>query len=124
MITIKKKKPFQIGEKQNLAATLFWEGHTVQEVADRVGVHRTTIWRWYQHKEMIAHQEKVNRRGLAEWWKKTRKEWREQEKEYQRRLALLSQEGQREVFLQWARRENLPPQAVAEALNEIKNDAT
>lgn len=35
-----------------MAAKLLWQGKKVHEVAVILGVHRTTIWRWWQHPEM------------------------------------------------------------------------
>ena len=42
---------FIVGKKQKKAAKLFAEGKKTREVAALVGVHRTTLWRWWQHEE-------------------------------------------------------------------------
>lgn len=50
---------FIVGKKQKKAAKLFAEGKKTREVAALVGVHRTTLWRWWQHEEMWECSEKV-----------------------------------------------------------------
>lgn len=49
-------------------------GYKIQEVANILGVHRTTIWRWFQHNEMQRYYWRYEE-------KKIRKEYREIEKE-------------------------------------------
>ncbi|MCR4886113.1 MAG: helix-turn-helix domain-containing protein [Clostridiales bacterium] len=49
----KKKRKFLIGEKQQAAVTMLVDGgYRLQEVAYALGVHRTTVWRWFRHTEM------------------------------------------------------------------------
>ena len=63
-----KKKPFVLTEKHKLAAQIFAQGDfvTMQEVADRVGVHRCTLWRWWQHREFQRYCERARRAAVAE----------------------------------------------------------
>lgn len=57
--------------------------YPIQEVAATLGVHRTTIWRWFQHKEMQRYygryyDKKINaemreiRREVERVWEKRR----------------------------------------------------
>lgn len=50
--------PFKIGEKQKKAVKMLWNGYKVHEIAATLGVHRATLWRWWQHPDMRAYAEK------------------------------------------------------------------
>ncbi|MBR4908174.1 MAG: helix-turn-helix domain-containing protein [Acidaminococcaceae bacterium] len=54
---------FLIGEKQKRAATLLWKGLKTPEIAAVLGIHRSTVWRWFQHEEMREYTQKVFRRN-------------------------------------------------------------
>ena len=67
----KKKKTFTVGEKQVAAVKMIVDGdYKIQEVAYALGVHRTTVWRWFKHKEMERYfwryEEKQMRKKFRE----------------------------------------------------------
>ena len=49
---------YQISDKQKKAVRLLWKGHKVKEIARMLGVHRTTLWRWFQHPEVVAYAQR------------------------------------------------------------------
>lgn len=49
---------FVIGEKQKRAVKMLWNDYKVPEIAAELGVHRATLWRWWQHPEMQRYAEK------------------------------------------------------------------
>lgn len=59
----KKKAPLTAQQKQ--AARFFFDGKKPGEIAALLGVHRTTIWRWYQRRDF---QREIS---------KTYKEWQQ-----------------------------------------------
>lgn len=63
-----KKRAFVLDDRHKLAAQIFAQGDfvTMQEVADRVGVHRSTLWRWLQHREFQRYCERARRAAVAE----------------------------------------------------------
>lgn len=62
-----RKRPFVLDDRHKLAAQILAQGDflTVQEVADRVGVHRSTLWRWLQHREFQQYYNRVRRAAVA-----------------------------------------------------------
>lgn len=64
----RRKKPFVLDDRHKLAAQIFAQGDfvTLREVADRVGVHRSTLWRWWQHRDFQRYCERVRRAAVAE----------------------------------------------------------
>ena len=49
---------YQISDKQKKAVRLLWKGHKVKEIARMLNVHRTTLWRWFQHPEVAAYAQR------------------------------------------------------------------
>ena len=49
---------YQISDKQKKAVRLLWKGHKVKEIARMLNVHRTTLWRWFQHPEIAAYAQR------------------------------------------------------------------
>lgn len=43
---------YTMGEKQKQAVRLLFEGERVGDIASAVGVHRSTLWRWFRRPEM------------------------------------------------------------------------
>lgn len=43
---------FMISEKQKQAVRMLFEGERVGDIAAAVGVHRSTLWRWFRRPEM------------------------------------------------------------------------
>lgn len=73
----KQKSQPEIEKKQRAAAKIFADGgyYTLQEVADRVGVHRVTLWRWWQRPEFRQLCEKERRQAVAEVKRQARAKW-------------------------------------------------
>lgn len=46
---------FIVGNAQKYAVKLLFQGKKVREVAAIMGVHRTTLWRWFQHPELQTY---------------------------------------------------------------------
>lgn len=81
----KKKQPFVVGEKQMAAVKMIVDGgYKIQDVASILGVHRTTVWRWFQHREMQKYYDRYEKKKykevLRKWRLEARKEARDLEK--------------------------------------------
>lgn len=75
-----------ITEKQKLAIRLIAEGYKTHEVAEMVGVHRATLWRW----EYREDYQRYKRKYMNAWWKAwCRKQNEEIEREMRKLEALL-----------------------------------
>lgn len=120
----KKKRPFKIQEKQVAAAKIFAEGFlSLQDVADKVGVHRSTLWRWWQHKEFRQYCDKVRRQIIRELMRENRKQMRAEIKEMTKRTRqteLEDEARQRRDFERWLRQQRLPE----DEIERILKDAT
>ena len=82
MVDAKNKKPFILGEKQKAAVKMFWlGGYKIQDVASALGVHRSTLWRWYQHEEMRRYHDWYIRQqmGIMRWKMQDKAEKKAQE---------------------------------------------
>lgn len=93
-----KKKPFVLTEKHKLAAQIFAQGDfvTMQEVADRVGVHRSTLWRWLQNPTFRRYCERVRRAAVA----KVMPEYRARMKALVRPIVREMHEAERREMLE------------------------
>ena len=57
-------------DKQKEAVRLLYlESMNVQDVAARVGVHRTTVWRWSKTKDFKREWQKVRNAHIRQWRK-------------------------------------------------------
>lgn len=45
-------------QNQKKCISLLWKGYKVHQIAAMLGVHRTTIWRWFQREEMRRYAER------------------------------------------------------------------
>lgn len=43
---------FMMGSRQKQAVRMLFEGERVGDIAAAVGVHRSTLWRWFRRPEM------------------------------------------------------------------------
>ena len=43
---------FMMGDRQKQAVRMLFEGERVGDIAAAVGVHRSTLWRWFRRPEM------------------------------------------------------------------------
>lgn len=50
-----KGGPGVLTEKQKQTAHLLYLGHSINQISAEIGVHRTTIWRWYKNPELIKY---------------------------------------------------------------------
>lgn len=50
--------------QQKKAAQMVFEGMKVSQIASELGVHRTTVWRWFQRKEVRQYYERLSEREL------------------------------------------------------------
>ncbi len=82
----RKRTPRPLTEQQKLAAKLLFEGHKEYVVADKVGVHRCTIWRWYKRRDFRDEIKKIQNQWMRELRRKRREEWRNSD-QYKRQQA-------------------------------------
>lgn len=119
----KSKRPFEIQEKMRVAAKIFAEGFlSLQEVADEVGVHRSTLWRWWQHKEFRQYCEKVRRKVVGDLMREIKKQLRAERMEIEKRIRqmeLESEEKQRKEFERWLRKQTLPEEEIERILRDV-----
>lgn len=117
----KKKAPFVIHEKHIEAARIFAEGgyFTLQEVADRVGVSRVTLWRWWQRREFREYCDRIRRQEVAKIKREIRKQSRQEARELQKKEEAIkrAEKGNSARELEnWLKQENAPPEMIKEAL--------
>ena len=116
------------------AAEIFADGgyFYLQEVADKVGVHRTTLWRWWQHKEFRQYCERVRRRIVGKCWRQIQKENRAEIRKLQKGMQKYNQEHKekqerkkRHEYERWIKA-NVPAEEQKKALEQLKEmkDAT
>ena len=80
-------------EKQKQAARMLFEGERVQDVANTLCVHRTTVWRWKDQKpfklewQRLAHNEQRRMKRLKEKYAAEREAyWEDQRQIYEELL--------------------------------------
>lgn len=63
-----------VTEKQKQAVKLFYKCNNVREVAEAIGVHRTTLWRWCKNPEYVRYAKQYYKRAeyrlIQRMWKK------------------------------------------------------
>ena len=121
----KSKRPFKIQEKQVAAAKIFAVGDyfSLQEVADRVGVSRVTLWRWWQRREFRQYCERIRRREVGKILREMRKEFREEKKRlaaFEKRWAKETEQRKKQDFIRWVKKQDMPAAAKAEAIKNIE----
>lgn len=82
--TKKRRKP--LTDQQKEAARILFECGKIGETAAAVGVHRTTIWRWYKRQDFQREIQRAHDRWLSETRRRYRREWRNSP-EHKRELA-------------------------------------
>ena len=80
----KKKKP--LTEQQKQAAKILFETGRVGETAAQVGVHRTTIWRWWKRRDFQRELDRVHDKWQRDYRRERLKEMHSSP-EYKRRQA-------------------------------------
>ena len=86
----KRKQKFVLEEKHRVAAKLFAEGYTKQAIAFAMGVHRTTVQRWFQHEEVYAYSDKCLDRIIRAKTREIKREAERKSKEILKKLDSLS----------------------------------
>lgn len=91
----KRKRPRKpLTEQQKQAARVLFDTGRIGDTAATVGVHRTTIWRWYKRRDFQREINIAHDKWIAELRRKYRREWihspeHKQELEARRRLKAL-----------------------------------
>lgn len=80
-------------EQQKQAARLLWEGERVGDIAQAVGVHRCTVWRWEQKRGFWREFKRIDRNYRRKWARREAKEEAEREK----RLKILEENMHKEA---------------------------
>ena len=99
-------------DKQKKAVEMLFSGEKVQDTAEALGVHRSTIWRWSKTRDFrreIARLERNKRRRLERLWVKLDAEaesfWnnrlREAEENLQRESAKIKTRPGRAALKAW-----------------------
>ena len=89
------KKP--LTDQQLQAAQYMFEGHRIGQIAAEIGVHRTTIWRWYNRRNFQQELHRINQQYLRDTRRRIKKQIREspehkQELAARRRLPKMERE--------------------------------
>lgn len=121
-----KKKLLCIGEQQAAAAVLFAQGEcaTLQEVAQKVGVHRSTLWRWRQDKAFLAYCEKVRRELIRELKKEWKKQDRAERREMEKRFRIIDTEKQAEQManlIKYMKQQNAPSEEIEAVIKSMQH---
>lgn len=120
-----KKRAFVLDDRHKLAAQIFAQGDfgTMQEVADRVGVHRSTLWRWLQHREFQRLCERVRCAAVAEAMKDIEREAREMRREILRKEREWEKKKRREKkaeYKRWLIDHGAPEEVIREYVGQKK----
>lgn len=83
----KKQARRPLTDQQKRAAQLYFDAHKIGEIADIIGVHRTTIWRWFQRKDFRRELESIKNKWISNTRRENMKAWHNspEYKEQQRR---------------------------------------
>lgn len=122
-----KKRVFVLDDRHKLAAQIFAQGDfvTMQEVADRVGVHRSTLWRWLQHREFQRYCERARCAAVAEAMKDIEREAREMRREILRKEREWEKQKRREKKaenVRWLIEHGAPEEAIREYVGKKKSE--
>lgn len=77
-------KPFD--DQMRQAVQMMFDGARIGRIAAEIGVHRTTIWRWYNRKDFRREYDRLQRQFVHDMRRKIKKEIRESP-EYKQALA-------------------------------------
>ena len=79
----KRKEEKPLTEQQKQAARLLWEGERIGDIAQAVGVHRSTVWRWEQKRGFWREYKRIDRNWARRYAYRRKKEEAEREKRLQ-----------------------------------------
>ena len=82
----KKTARRPLTDQQRQAAQLIFDGHRIGHIAAQIGVHRTTIWRWYKRKDFQKEIDRIHDRFIKDTRRRIKKQIRESP-EHKRELA-------------------------------------
>lgn len=110
-----------VTEKQKQSVKLFWKGMKVHEVAEILGVHRTTLWRWYHRPEMVRYAKQYCNRARYKlherMWKKCMAELDSPDPDvsYERALKVV------DMYLRWVQPNAYPSGGYTYTTSEVTN---
>lgn len=104
-------------EKQNKAVTLLYEGETVQDTAQALGVHRSTIWRWSKTRDFRREIKRLERNRTRRLERK-RAKW---DYEFEKRLDKCMNEAEEKLYETIGKSGENPGKRGDKAWNEYKN---
>lgn len=79
----KRKEEKPLTEQQKQAARLLWEGERIGDIAQAIGVHRSTVWRWEQKRGFWREYKRIDRNWARRYAYRRKKEEAEREKRLQ-----------------------------------------
>lgn len=72
----KRKRPRKpLTEQQKQAARVLFDTGRIGDTAAAVGVHRTTLWRWYKRRDFQRELNRVHDKWVSDMRRKYRREW-------------------------------------------------
>lgn len=84
-------------EKQKKAVSMLYEGERVQDTAQALGVHRTTIWRWENTRDFRREWKRIDRNMRRKYERRDAKRraaedeyWSQKLKEAEQKLQEIS----------------------------------
>lgn len=76
----KKSARKPLSEKQKQAAQMYFDAYKIGDIATTVGVHRCTIWRWFQRKDFQKELRRIEKDWQNTTWRRMLKEWHQSER--------------------------------------------
>ena len=73
----KKASKRPLTDQQLQAAQYMFDGHKIGQIAAEIGVHRSTIWRWYHRRDFQREVSRISDRYVREKRKEIRRQIRE-----------------------------------------------
>lgn len=94
----KKLPPLRpLSEQQKKAVQMTYDCYwSVQEIADELGVHRSTVWRWKQMREFWREWHRIDRNNRRRYERRETKRMIQEEEYWAERIKIAEEKLQKE----------------------------
>ena len=91
----KKEKP--LTDQQKKAAAMYHDAYRTREIAEELGVHRTTVWRWTQLRGFWREYKRIEYNEQRRIMRREIKEEREQEAYWAEKVRIAKEKLDKET---------------------------
>lgn len=93
----KKLPPLRpLTEQQKKAVQMTYDYYPVQEIADTLGIHRSTLWRWKQMREFWADYRRIDRNWRRKFERREAKRRAQEEAYWEEQIKIAEENLQKE----------------------------